>query len=395
MILKTLLRQGRVPLISVRIHGWASAVSAPSFAASFSSNSSSSSHGHVPVLLHEAVALWAGDTSRTSSGDRWFVDGTVGFGGHSRALLTRCDDARLLCVDRDAEVLAMAKANLREFGDRVVFQQGSYVDVARHLAAAGFPTGGGVHGVLVDLGANSFHFDQAQRGFSLQHDGPLDMRFDQRGGGATAADVLNTHSEVQLTKIFRDFGEERLAKEFAKAVVRDRDEKQLVFRSTRDLKECIERIARKWQRGTPSKGGARAKAGGTAPQPKPKATMHPATRCFQALRIYVNEELQHVEDGVRALANELAPGGRLVTIAFHSLEDRPIKTLFRKLDNQGRSDDDDNDDDDDSEGLFGLQTEDDSDDEERQLTHAKRFRLTKRKALKPTAEEMARNPRSR
>lgn len=98
-------------------------------------------------------------------------------------------------------MLAIARTNLREFGDRVAFQQGSFADVRRHLAAAGFPTGGSVHGVLVDLGANSFHFDQAERGFSLQHDGPLDMRFDQRSGGVTAADVLNTHSEVQLTKV--------------------------------------------------------------------------------------------------------------------------------------------------------------------------------------------------
>lgn len=111
-------------------------------------------------------------------------------------------------------MLAVARENLRDFGDRVRFQQGSYADVARHLAAAGLggdAGGGSVAGALVDLGANSFHFDQAHRGFSLQHDGPLDMRFDQRGGGHTAADVLNTHSEVQLTKVESDWRSESLS----------------------------------------------------------------------------------------------------------------------------------------------------------------------------------------
>lgn len=185
----------------------------------------SSAPVHIPVLLHETIALWSDANAQQDSvtTTRYFVDGTAGFGGHSRALLERCADARLLCIDRDSEVrclltgshfsssasllillnmqvLAIAKANLRAFGSRVAFQQGSYVDVGHHLTAADFPSR--VDGVLVDLGANSFHFDQPHRGFSWMHDGPLDMRFDQTSDSTpTAAHVLNTHSEVQLTKV--------------------------------------------------------------------------------------------------------------------------------------------------------------------------------------------------
>ncbi|EGZ11993.1 hypothetical protein PHYSODRAFT_441006, partial [Phytophthora sojae] len=196
---------------------------------------------HVPVLLHETVAAFSRNLSEPSQ-PRHVVDGTAGFGGHSRALLQHFPDARLLCVDRDPEVLSIARANLAEFHGRVSFQVGSYADLGSHLEAAEFPAE--VDGILVDLGANSFHFDAARRGFSVLNDGPLDMRFNQRDPEAmTAADAVNKLSEVQLTKIFRDYGEERLAKEFAKAIVREREERGKVFETTKDLRECIERIA--------------------------------------------------------------------------------------------------------------------------------------------------------
>lgn len=253
------------------------------------SSQSAADRVHIPVLLHETVAFWRGDassSSRSSSGERFFVDGTAGFGGHSRALLEREPSARLLCVDRDPEVLAVARRNLEGFGPRVAFRRGSYAQVRAHLAAAGFPEQ--VDGALVDLGANSFHLDEARRGFSFMGDGPLDMRFDQSGDAPTAADVVNGESEVALTKIFKVYGEERLAKEYAKAIVREREQHGRAFRSTHDLRECIERIARKWG----VWGNGRRRGGAT----------HPATRCFQALRIHVNDELGHVEvgGGVRA-----------------------------------------------------------------------------------------------
>lgn len=234
-------------------------------------------HEHVPVLLRETVGFWAGAAASPPaqhSRERFFVDGTAGFGGHARALLEREPAARLLCVDRDPEVLAEAQRRLEGFGARVAFRRGSYADVRALLASAGFPTD--VDGALVDLGANSFHLDEARRGFSFMGDGPLDMRFHPAGGAPTAADVVNGESEVALTRIFRELGEERLAKEFAKAIVRERGRGR-VFRSTHELRDCIERIAHRW--------GAGRRKGGT----------HPATRCFQALRIHVNDELGHVQ----------------------------------------------------------------------------------------------------
>lgn len=238
---------------------------------------------HVPVLLQETLRFWRPEPepseAEPTEAERVFVDGTAGFGGHARALLQLEPRARLLCVDRDPEVLAVARRNLRAAGleARAVFRLGSYADVRAHLAAAGLPPL--VAGALVDLGANSFHLDEPRRGFSFSADGPLDMRFDQRQGGRTAADVVNGESEAALTRIFRELGEERLAKEYAKAIVRERARRGQ-FRSTLELRDCIERIARKWGLW----GGRRRKPG-----------VHPATRCFQALRIHVNDELDHVQ----------------------------------------------------------------------------------------------------
>ncbi|KAG7399273.1 putative methyltransferase-like protein 15 [Phytophthora boehmeriae] len=331
---------------------------------------------HVPVLLQETVAAFTRN-SKTCGGSFHFVDGTAGFGGHSRAILQHFPDAKLLCIDRDPEVLSIAQANLSDFHGRVSFCNGSYADLAAHLKASGFPDE--VDGILVDLGANSFHFDAARRGFSVLHDGPLDMRFDQRDAALpTAADAVNILSEVQLTKIFKEYGEEKLAKEFAKAIVREREEKSKVFRTTKDLRECIERIANMWRSSDKGKKAKKSKKAGST---------HPATRCFQALRIYVNDELNHVETGVQQLITHLAPHGRLVTIAFHSLEDRPIKDIFRKLDKHSREQDSDDDDE------WG--DDDFDEDEPNDLMSTKQFRLIRRKATKATAEEIAANARAR
>ncbi|KAJ0395690.1 hypothetical protein ATCC90586_007929 [Pythium insidiosum] len=343
---------------------------------------------HVPVMLDETVSLWA--PRETAGRSQFFVDGTTGFGGHSQELLRRHPNATLLCIDRDPEVLAIARANLAPFKSRVVFHEASYASLdTALLRSIGFPDE--VDGICVDLGANSFHFDEARRGFSVMRDGPLDMRFNQRDNAAmTAATVVNTLSEVQLTRIFRDFGEERLAKEVAKAIVRDREERGVVFRTTGDLRECIERIARKWQVSGQKKKKRNAANSGA----------HPATKCFQALRIFVNDELTHVATGVEQLVAQLAPHGRLATIAFHSLEDRPIKLLFRRLDTIARHTAGD-DDDDEYHDLF-MDDEDDEDgngnaDEPSLLQRlgSKRFRLVKRKAIKAKADEVETNPRSR
>ncbi|GMF21840.1 unnamed protein product [Phytophthora lilii] len=321
---------------------------------------------HVPVLLQETVAAFARKRPDAST-PRFFVDGTAGFGGHSRALLQHFPDAKLLCVDRDPEVLAIAQTNLAEFHGRVSFQNGSYADLATHLEAAAFPDE--VDGILVDLGANSFHFDAARRGFSVLNDGPLDMRFNQRDTETpTAADAVNSLSEVQLTKIFKDYGEERLAKEFAKAIVREREERGKVFETTRDLRECIERIANMWR--SSDKGKSKKKKGKRASK---IGSTHPATRCFQALRIYVNDELNHVESGVKQLAAHLAPNGRLGRLG---------------------SDDDDDDDEWEDEHKDEEGGEDEPKKDIDPLNNT-RFRLPRRKATKATAEEIATNSRAR
>ncbi|CAI5700736.1 unnamed protein product [Peronospora effusa] len=341
---------------------------------------------HVPVLLRETLAAFSRKRFDTG-GPRHFVDGTAGFGGHSRAMLQHFPDVKLLCVDRDPEVLRIAQTNLADFQDRVRFSNGSYNDLEMHLKMAGFPKE--VDGILVDLGANSFHFDTARRGFSVLHDGPLDMRFNQQDAQAqTAANAVNTLSEVQLTKIFRDFGEEKLAKEFAKAIVREREERGKVFETTRDLRESIERIANMWKSVKKGKNKKKKKSN----RASKAGSTHPATRCFQALRIYVNDELNHVERGVKKLVNHLAPNGRLVTIAFHSLEDRPIKDFFRELDKHGRikADEDDEWDDEDSDDEDEVESEEDAN-----PLSKKRFRLQRRKATKASAEEVATNSRSR
>ncbi|GLE05726.1 hypothetical protein PINS_up014774 [Pythium insidiosum] len=353
---------------------------------------------HVPVMLDETVSLWA-PTPLYESSDRqqsqFFVDGTTGFGGHSQELLRRHPNATLLCIDRDPEVLAIARANLAPFKSRVVFHEGSYASLdAALLRSIGFPDE--VDGICVDLGANSFHFDEARRGFSVMRDGPLDMRFNQRDDALlTAATVVNTFSEVQLTRIFRDFGEERLAKEYAKAIVRDRDERGVVFQTTADLRECIERIARKWQHSGKQKKKKKAGSAGGG------GGVHPATKCFQALRIFVNDELTHVATGVEQLVAQLAPHGRLATIAFHSLEDRPIKLLFRRLDTIARHTADGDDDDDELHELF-MDDDDDGEGDASadapsllQRLGPKRFRLVKRKAIKAKDDEVQTNPRSR
>ncbi|CEG39171.1 s-adenosyl-methyltransferase [Plasmopara halstedii] len=336
---------------------------------------------HVPVLFQETIAAFSRDISDTVE-PRYFVDGTTGFGGHAKGLLQHFPRAHLLCIDRDPEVLSIAQANLADFHDRVSFQLGSYANLDKHLQAAAFPDE--IDGILVDLGANSYHFDAAKRGFSVINDGPLDMRFNQQDvTQRTAADVVNSLSEVQLTRIFKDYGEERLAKEFAKAIVREREERDKVFQTTKELRECIERIANMWNsKHSRKKNGKRSNR---------KGGSHPATRCFQALRIYVNDELDHVNTGVKQLVNHLKPRGRLVTIAFHSLEDRPIKKFFCELDRKSRIDNDEDED----EEWDGEDTENDENVGIFDLLSTKRFRLIRRKAIKASDHEIATNSRSR
>jgi len=231
-----------------------------------------------------------------------YLDGTLGGGGHARAILDRAaPGGRLVVMDRDAGAWDRARPKLEGAGTAVTWAPGNFRDmaaVADRLDLAAFD------GILLDLGISSDQLDAPERGFSFQADGPLDMRMDS-SQGRTAADLMNTLDEAALETLFRRYGEEPDARRLARAAVAERV--RAPFSSTRGLAEWVARI----------KGGRAGR-------------LHPATRVFQALRIAVNDELGALEAGLEAALGLLAPGGRLAVIAFHSLEDRLVKACFRR-----------------------------------------------------------------
>jgi 16S rRNA (cytosine1402-N4)-methyltransferase len=247
---------------------------------------------HVPVLFQEVL-----EYLRPESG-RLYIDGTVGAGGHTAGLLrASAPDGRLLAFDRDPAAIDFSKSQLAEFDNRVVFVQASYADMAVHAPELGF---GQVDGILLDLGFSSRQLDDAERGFSFMEDGPLDMRFDTTGG-RSAADLVNDLPELALADIFRDYGEVRQNRKFARAIVHERP-----ITTTGQLADLI----------VQESGGRRGR-------------IHPATQVFQALRIAVNDELGMLERGLKAAVELLKPGGRMAVISFHSLEDRLVKNFIR------------------------------------------------------------------
>ncbi len=296
---------------------------------------------HVPVLLAEAV------TRLVTAPGGWYVDGTAGAGGHAAALLAAAGlDARLLALDRDAEALALARAALAPFGDRVVLEQANFAELAAVAARHGIR---GVRGVLLDLGVSSLQLDRPERGFSFLRDGPLDMRMDARQD-ATAADLLRQLPEAELAGILRGCGEEPQARRIARELVRAREQGRLPETTAR-LAELVARV----------KGGRRGHA-------------HPATQTFQALRIAVNGELDALEKVLPAALDLLAPGGRLAVISFHSLEDRRVKQFMAA--HEGRM-----------EALAKGGA--------RWSGQLPRARRVTRKVVAASAAEMERNPRSR
>lgn len=249
---------------------------------------------HKPVLLDEVSNYLKPEPNHL------LIDGTVGLGGHAATLLPRVlPGGRLLGIDRDAANLERARERLSGFGDAVVLVHDSYANVKTHAYAHGFTH---VHGILLDLGFSSVHVDQPDRGFSFQKDGPLDMRYDQ-SQSLTAQEIVNTWSEDELARIFRQYGEELHARPLAQSIVQSRA--QTPFTRTMQLAEFI--AGRKRQHGK----------------------THPATKVFQALRIAVNDEFGELERVLPECVNLLNPGGRLVIISFHSLEDRIIKQFFK------------------------------------------------------------------
>lgn len=256
------------------------------------------SPAHLPVLRSE-VLTWL----RPQRG-RNYVDATVGAGGHAHAILeASVPDGRVLGLDVDAEALALAAERLRAFGHRARLVQGSFTDIKTLTAEGGFDP---LDGVLFDLGVSSMQLDRPARGFSFAAEGPLDMRLNP-SHGPSAAGLVSTLSERELADLIFTYGEEPAARRIARAIVHRRA--ITPFRSTIDLARVV--------------GGAAGRGG------RASWRIHPATRTFQALRIAVNDELGALEAALPAALDVLAPGGRLVVIAFHSLEDRIVKRFFQ------------------------------------------------------------------
>ncbi|MCQ4250268.1 16S rRNA (cytosine(1402)-N(4))-methyltransferase RsmH [Pseudomonas stutzeri] len=255
-----------------------------------------SAYNHVTVLLDEAVAALA------VRADGRYLDGTFGRGGHSRLLLRQLGpDGCLLGFDKDPLAIATGQALAAEDGRFVVVQR-SFAELGAEVAQRGWT--GTLSGVLLDLGVSSPQLDDPERGFSFLNDGPLDMRMDP-SRGISAAEWIATASEEDIARVFKEYGEERFAKRMARAVMQRRAERP--FERTADLAQVLTVANPAWEKGK-----------------------NPATRAFQGLRIFINNELGDLEAGLEAALEALEVGGRLVVISFHSLEDRIVKQFMRR-----------------------------------------------------------------
>ncbi|KUI23327.1 ribosomal RNA small subunit methyltransferase H [Mycobacterium sp. GA-1285] len=265
----------------------------------------SGDHGHIPVLLDRCVELLTPALTRRSSDGEGavLVDATLGAGGHAERFLTELPGLRLIGLDRDPDALRIAGERLSRFGDRVMLVRTRYDGIGRVLGDDGY-WASQVDGVLFDLGVSSMQLDRTERGFSYAADAPLDMRMDP-DAELTAADVVNTYDQQSLTRLLREFGEERFASRIAAQLIRRRARQP--FRTTGELVELLYQAI---------------------PAPARRTGGHPAKRTFQALRIAVNGELDSLRDALPAALNALAPGGRIVVMAYQSLEDRIVKAAF-------------------------------------------------------------------
>lgn len=295
------------------------------------------SEGHVPVLLAEVLEIL-----KPRDGAR-YIDGTFGGGGYSRALLDAAS-CHVLGIDRDPDAIARGQAMAASYSGRLSLMQGEFSNMEALLENAGEKSS---DGVLLDLGVSSFQFDQPDRGFSFREDGPLDMRMSK--SGTTAADIVNTVDEKALADIIFKYGEERNSRRIARAIVAARP---------------IERTAALAEIVSAAYGPAAA-----------RFPIHPATRTFQALRIYVNDELGELERGLEAAERVLNAGGRLVVVAFHSLEDRIVKRFLTE-----RS---------------AAAPRASRHAPERRSPHAQSFHLLTARPVVPRPAEIERNPRSR
>lgn len=295
---------------------------------------------HIPILVTEVIAALRPEAPNTLR----LIDGTVGGGGHSLALLRAGIESVLAC-DRDASAIETAKRRLVEYGERVSFYHGSYVNMPDAAKALGWQT---VDAILLDLGVSSYQLDDPARGFSFRYDSPLDMRFDRDAMDATAGDLVNSLAADELADLFYRYGEERHSRRIAREIVRRRP-----IASTRLLAELV--------------------ANALPSQAKRRSKLHPATKVFQALRIVVNQELDAIERALPTAVDLLRPGGRLAVISFHSLEDRLVKRAFKQLSTSVVA----------PPGMASI--------EQRRAS----IRLVNRKPISPNQAELSANPRSR
>ena len=255
--------------------------------------------GHVPVMLAEVLASLAPQEGAT------YLDATFGGGGYARAILEAAPGCTVFAIDRDPDAIARGAALAQRFAGRLHLIEGRFGDMLTLLRDRGIAA---LDGVVMDLGVSSFQLDQAERGFSFRADGPLDMRMEK--SGPSAAELVNSLPERDLADIIFRFGEERFARRIARAIVARRAEAP--FTTTADLAALVRRAV-----------------------PRDPSGIDGATRSFQALRIAVNDELGEVERGIAAAMKLLAPGGRLVVVAFHSLEDRIVKQAMAAASGRG------------------------------------------------------------
>ena len=257
---------------------------------------------HKSVLLHETIE------NLNIKPDGIYVDGTLGGAGHSLEIVKRLSDkGRLIGIDQDADAIAAAKERLSNYASKVTIVRSNYAAMKDELLKLGITK---VDGILLDLGVSSFQLDTPERGFTYREtDAPLDMRMDQRQT-LTAKDIVNDYSEQDLYRIIRDFGEDRFAKNIAKHIVEERKTKEIT--TTGELIEIIK---------------------ASIPMKVQKSGGHPAKRTFQAIRIELNKELEVLQDNLDTMIDLLDEGGRFCIITFHSLEDRIVKTSFRKNEN--------------------------------------------------------------
>lgn len=262
--------------------------------------------GHVPVLAQRCVELLTPALTRSHPDGTGavLVDATLGAGGHAELFLTELPGLRVIGLDRDPSALQIARNRLAPFADRITLVHTRYDGIVNALTESGYDTVESVDGVLFDLGVSSMQLDRAERGFAYAKDAPLDMRMDP-SSSLTAADIVNTYSEAELADILHRYGEERFARRIAAQIVRRRA--RTPFTTTAELVALLYEAI---------------------PAPARRTGGHPAKRTFQALRVAVNDELESLRNAVPAALDALAVAGRIVVMAYQSLEDRIVKRLF-------------------------------------------------------------------